>query len=148
MLPRLHFREELHADKHPGEQKRFIVYESALVLLLSVCCVCLQGTQVFLRQRRGSFVVFQEVCGNGHRREWTNQPMDGFIPHGNLHMAMSILFSGCSATKCLTFLRSFRIPSINMRTFTMIQKSYLVPAVREVYYSVVSSQCKINILSM
>ena len=50
---------------------------------------------------------------------------------------------GCSATKCLTFLRSFRIPSISMQTFTKIQKSNLVSAVCEVIIRVVCSQCKI-----
>ena len=127
-----HRAEGLCADKAPAKQRKFLVYESCLLALLSICSVCLRDTQVLLKLRRGSLVVLEAVCGKGHRREWTNQPMDGSLPHGNLQMAMGMLFSGCSPTKCLAFLRSLRVPSISMRTFNMIQKSYLVPAIREV----------------
>ena len=78
-------------------------------------------------------VVLEQICKHGHRKLWCSQPTQGNMPQGNLQLVAAILFSGCSPVKVLKCFRHFNILTIGYRTFNIIQRSYLVPAVFHVW---------------
>ena len=119
--------EELVKDKPVQEEKKFIVFESCLLALLSVCLICSMPCHVLLKYVKGSFVVVQQICAKGHSRTWSSQPLHGTLPQGNLQLAAGILFSGSSPIKVINMLRHINVLTIAYRTFNVIQSHYLLP---------------------
>ena len=55
------------------------------------------------------------------------------MPEGNLALAAGIFFSGSSAVKALNMLKFTKIQGISHATFLCIQRSYLIPATKNVW---------------
>ena len=83
----------------------------------------------------GTMVVVESVCINGHTQTWSSQPMSGKMPWDNLLCSASILFSGSSPAKAITFLRHMGVLTMSKRTYHRIQEAYLVPVVKAVWNS-------------
>jgi hypothetical protein len=49
-------------------------------------------------------VVIETICETGHQRIWRSQPLCGNAPLGNLLTAGTVVFSGASPSRFLTFL--------------------------------------------
>ena len=125
--------EELLGDNHvPNLERKFIVFESCLRMLLSLCFVCMGQCNVYLVRLVGSMVVLRQRCCNGHSREWSSQPCTGSMPYGNLCMAACVFFNGCSPVRFLNVCKHFRLSMISLRTFNLMQSNYLVLAVTNV----------------
>lgn len=72
--------------------KTYLVYESLLLLLLRKCYVC--GQVVELKtSTRGTLLVVQGSCPDGHYLCWESQPMVKGIAAGSLALSAAILFS-------------------------------------------------------
>lgn len=126
---------ELAADSSDHiRERKFMVFESCIVKLLLVCCVCLSPCRVFLKKVIGGFVAIEQRCVHGHRRIWHNQPFYGSLPSGNLLTAACIFFSG-SSQACAIFecIKTSPMATIALRTYNMIQSSYLTIAVKSVW---------------
>lgn len=122
---------ELHES--PALERKFIVYESCLRLLLAVCFLCSSPCRVIIRKVKGSWVELQQLCPNKHTRIWCSQPMHGTMPQGNMCIAAGILFAGCSPSKVLNVFKHCGVLHFTSRTFNKIQRTYLVPAVFRVW---------------
>ena len=127
--------EILRSDISPESERKFIVFESCLVALLSVCVICSLPCKVVLQYAKGSFAVIQQLCSKGHSRTWATQPMHGTLPQGNLQLAAGILFSGSSPVKVINMLKHINVLSIVYRTYNLIQSHYLLPAIFHVWKS-------------
>ena len=114
------------------QQRKFIVYESCLQILMAVCFICMLPCQVILDSCNGSMATIKAVCGRGHVRIWHTQPTLGRMPQGNLDLAAAILFSGSTASKALNMLKHMNVCTITTRTYLRLQKFYLIPAVFKV----------------
>ena len=77
----------------PSQERIFLVFESALLLLFSTCRICgLSGTpSTFLY---GTLLVIKAVCPDGHTYEWYSQPLLGEVTAANQLLSLAILFSG------------------------------------------------------
>ena len=115
-----------------GQQKKFIVFESSLHSLLSQCRVCGRSYNVTYKEH-GSLISCTMECQNGHNNEWSSQPKHHNMAWGNFLLCASILFSGSSPSKVLLFLSHFKIPAISVRTFTTIQRAYLIPCINSLW---------------
>jgi len=122
----------VNSSDHIRERK-FMVFESCLVKLLLVCCVCLSPCRVFLKKCIGSFVALEQRCVHGHKLIWHSQPFYGSVPAGNLLTAACILFSGSSPVRSLNVFRHLSMSTISLRTYNMMQSSYLTTAVKSVW---------------
>jgi solute carrier family 8 (sodium/calcium exchanger) len=121
------------------KERKFIVYESHLKSLLSLCPACAasgefnEQCRVVLDRMQGSMAVIKRYCPNGHNTEWRTQPEHGTLPFGNIAIAAGVLFSGSSPAKSLNFMRHMNLCSIGYRTYLNIQSYYLIPAVLRVW---------------
>lgn len=114
-------------------ERKFIVFESCLTALFALCALCHMPCRVILDQVLGSLVVVRQVCVNGHTKIWSSQPSHGGLPLGNLAIAAGILFSGASPVKALNTLKSIRVKSISLRTFDLMQSTYLNLSVSKIW---------------
>ena len=125
--------EELLNDVPPIKERKFIVFESCLKMLLSVCFVCLGTCKVYLLRLVGSMAVLEQVCENGHHNIWHSQPSLQSMPAGNLLIASGIFFSGSSSVRCLNMFHHLKIPTISLSTYHLMQRCYLVSSVLRVW---------------
>eukprot|EP00794_Sanderia_malayensis_P011588 gene11588-12782_t len=73
-------------------EKKFLVFESCLMTLFSICSICLGHCQDITSVIIGSCLKIRSVCINGHLRRWSSQPHHGDLPMGNFLIAASTLF--------------------------------------------------------
>ena len=108
----------------------YLVLESALVLLFSVCRFCLRCTVDVSKVTNGSFLRVTQKCSNCRRKfVWDSQSFIGCVPAGNLLTSAAILYAGAVPTKALRIFRILNCVTISLRTFFRHQKNYLQPAV-------------------
>ena len=123
----------LQENPAPTQERKFLVYESALYALMAICTICSMPCRVVLHTCKGSMVTLKATCSKcGHNRMWSSQPMTGQMPRGNLDIASAILCSGSTAAKAINMMRNMRLFTITTRTFIRIQKYYLIPAINKV----------------
>ena len=122
-------------SRHPQRERKYIVFESKLQELLSVCRVCGSNATVIRRRTIGSMVVMDSVCAvsEEHVFTWHSQPMEHNMPLGNLLISASILFSGSSPVKAVNIMKFSRIETFCLRTYYNIQGSFLLPAITSVW---------------
>ena len=103
--------------------------------LFKFCRVCLAHCKSKMKTINGTLIVVESVCVNGHSRTWSSQPLSGEMPWGNLLCSASILFSGSSPAKAISFLRHMGVLTMSKRTYHRIQEAYLIPVVSGVWKS-------------
>ena len=107
-------------DIGTSKEAKFIVYYSALILLLQHCASCAASQCVNTVKRWGtSLRVMQSCTSCGYKRTWQSQPMLGRQPAGNLHLSASILFVGGSPTQFFRALKTFSCASITERIYIL-----------------------------
>ena len=118
----------------PSESSCYIVFESALLLLFSVCRNCLSKSVEVTRTTQGSLLRIKQTCTRCHYKwEWDSQPMCGNIPAGNISLSAAILYVGALPKKALRIFRFLKFCSISTRTFFRHQREYLWPAISSVW---------------
>ncbi|KAM7301962.1 uncharacterized protein ISCGN_017479 [Ixodes scapularis] len=80
---------------------------------------------------QGSSLQVSTLCRSGHTETWCSQPVIRQKPVGNILVAAAILFTGCSIKKALRMLSSMGIASFCYKTFFIIQKAFLLPAIEK-----------------
>lgn len=119
---------KLDSKATPAEEKQFMVSESALAELLSVCRYCSGEAVALIKNTRGSMVVTNTVCLNGHVSIWKSQSCHNTLPWGNLMTATAILCSGSNSSKVLQMFQHLNMQTISSRTYNRLQTLYVSPS--------------------
>ncbi|XP_078327710.1 uncharacterized protein LOC111106332 isoform X2 [Crassostrea virginica] len=110
--------------------RKYVVSESKLMELFSICPTCSFSTLCQIKKVLGTMIKIDLSCGMcGFQRTWDSQEMIGAIPSGNMSLFAAILFSGLIPSKGLRFLDHMNVAAIALSTFHQHQKYYLHPAV-------------------
>lgn len=112
------------------KEKCYLIFESALMLLLSVCKFCGSSATTITKNTVGSLLQVSIYCENCLRSwVWRSQPLFHNVPAGNILTSAAILYSGSLPTKALQLFKILNCPTITSRTFFDHQKFYLQPAI-------------------
>lgn len=117
----------------PNEERYYIVSESSLCDLLSLCRTCHQETTPIIEYSRGTMISVVSTCKDEHISKWTSQAMHGKMPWLNLKLASAILTSGSNTSKALRCLNQANVHTMSTRTVSRLQALYTIPAVMKVY---------------
>lgn len=87
-------KNQMSSLKYPGNEKKFVVFNSNLNNLFKRCQEC--GDVVIGQKRKtvGSMLSVELVCQSGCKMTCESQPVVKRKPLGNLLLAASILFTG------------------------------------------------------
>ncbi|XP_071160693.1 uncharacterized protein [Mytilus edulis] len=118
----------LNAKATPEEQKQFLVSESALAELLSVCRYCSSEAVPVITVSKGTLIETNSICVNGHLSIWKSQSSHNSLPWSNLMTATAIMLSGCNATSVLRMFDHLNVQMFSMRTYNRLQSFYVSPA--------------------
>ncbi|CAN7981918.1 unnamed protein product [Ixodes pacificus] len=137
-------RPEGETPSSVGERK-FIVFESCLDLLLGKCQVCAAPLIHVDKSVVGCSLQVYSICRSGHVNDWCSQPIIKQKPVGSIlswhgcrrdttiPMAAAILFSGSCIKKTLRTLTSMGIVCFSYGTFFNIQKAFPLPSIEKVW---------------
>ncbi|XP_069125559.1 uncharacterized protein [Argopecten irradians] len=123
----------LASDVDIGSEKQFLVSESALNKILSVCRTCGRHCQSVIKFVKGTMICVASVCDEGHVFEWKSQTCQNSMPWSNLLVSAAVFFSGASFSKTLQLFNHMNLQMFSRRTFMNIQSGYLVPATLKVW---------------
>ncbi|KAJ4936467.1 hypothetical protein JOQ06_001059, partial [Pogonophryne albipinna] len=110
---------------------KFIVCQSQLMSLFTICPSCCGETQGNVEQQEGTYIKIKQVCAAcGYERFWQNQPMlYRNMPACNLLLSGAIHFSGCMATQTIRMLKRLGLQCISVGTFFRHQRLYTIPTI-------------------
>ena len=115
----------------PEQQRTYLVFESALMILLSTCVLCKNATSRLKKTVIGSFLRVTQYCDRCQNKYvWESRPFIGNVPAGNLFTSAAILFSGSLPSRTLHLFQILNYASIVKKTFFRHQSTFLQPAVR------------------
>ena len=99
-------------------QQTYLVFESALLLLFSICFMC-RSTYISIEKfTRGSFLCITQICSHCNNiYVWESQPYAGKIPAGNIMISAAILYTGSLPAKALRVFSSLNCATIIRKTF-------------------------------
>ena len=121
----------LDLEEHP--ERKFLVFESCLKLLLNFCSKCggtiLESTET----TSGSMLSVKMLCVNNHLTCWNSQPLIKNIAAGNLLSSAAILFSGNTFSRVAQFASFLNLKFFSHTTYYNIQKKYLFPVVNKAW---------------
>ena len=134
MLSNQSFRSDESTSSHsPRGQTLYLVFESALLSLFSLCIYCGSLTSIS-KVVIGSFLKITQTCSRcSRRRVWESQPYVGKIPAGNILTSASILYAGALPIQVLKMFRYMNLATITRKTFFRHQNKFLQPAVLSVW---------------
>jgi len=125
----------LEVTDNPMDEKYYLVSESALCELLSLCRVCDSQCIPVIEYSKGTMICTSSVCGNGHVSKWQSQSCHNRLPWGNLLLSSAIMLSGNHTSKVLRLLDHMKVKSPSARTVSRLQSAYTVPAIIEEFDS-------------
>ncbi|KAJ4922275.1 hypothetical protein JOQ06_021619, partial [Pogonophryne albipinna] len=110
---------------------KFIVCQTQLMSLFTICPSCCGETQGNVEQQEGTYIKIKQVCAAcGYERFWQNQPMlYRNMPACNLLLSGAIHFSGCMATQTIRMLKLLGLQCISVGTFFRHQRLYTIPTI-------------------
>ncbi|XP_014674792.1 PREDICTED: uncharacterized protein LOC106814924 [Priapulus caudatus] len=129
-----HFEEMIDDDKEqPHKQKKYVVFQSALLMLFTSCIMCRQENKRY-RKVRGSMVTVKTVCPScSYTHLWDSQPRIRNIPLLNILLSAAIAFTGLLPNKTLRLFKLLNIQCHAARTFFHHQRHYLHNAVSKTW---------------
>ena len=114
------------------KDRKFLVFESQLMQLFQQCHRC--GLEVKLETSiRGTLLVVNGTCPDGHVLQWQSQPMVRGMAAGNLLLSAAILLCGLTFTSIANLADVFNLAVFSERYFYRLQKEYLYPVVHTNY---------------
>ncbi|XP_010793701.1 uncharacterized protein isoform X1 [Notothenia coriiceps] len=110
---------------------KFIVCQTQLMSLFTICPSCCGETQGNVEQQEGTYIKIKQVCAAcGYERFWQNQPMlYRNMPACNLLLSGANHFSGCMATQTIRMLKLLGLQCISVGTFFRHQRLYTIPTI-------------------
>lgn len=79
-------------------------------------------------------VSLTTMCSCGHSETWDSMKCIRGTPEINLVGSGAVAFSGGSVTKFLNFMKFMRVPFVSNRTFSRIQRCFILPAIDAVWH--------------
>ncbi|KAI8517957.1 hypothetical protein Bbelb_039740 [Branchiostoma belcheri] len=129
--------EEIHLPDEsvpPQEERKYLVFHSALLQLFSLCLLCGSGKQKLRLETIGSFLSITQICTLcEHVRTWSSQPFIRNTPAGNLLISAAVLFAGAIPQQALNVFACLRLHCISARTFFRHQRMTLHLAIKNVW---------------
>ena len=120
--------EEEPTEEAVQKEKKFLVFESCLFKLLKQCRSC--GQEVELNTSvRGTLLVVNDTCPDGHVLSWQSQPLINDMGAGNLLVAAAILFCGLTFTGISNLAKLLNLAMFSESTFYRLQREYLFPVI-------------------
>ena len=119
---------KLSPESSPLDEKQFVVSESALYQILSVCQYCCSEATSYIQYTKGTLISTTSVCINGHISMWKNQPSHKSMPWSNLMTATAIMCSGVNAAKALKMFEHMSLQMFSSRTYTRLQSLHVAPS--------------------
>ena len=111
-----------------------IVFESALLLLFSVCQNCLSKSVDVKKMINGSLLCIAQICSwCYHSWVWESQPIIGNVPAGNISISAEMFFAGALPTKAIRIFNTLNCCCITPVTFFWHQKQFLHPAISRMW---------------
>ena len=99
-----------------AEERKFIVFESQLMLLFKQCRVC--GLDIELETSiRGTLLLVSGTCPDGHVLDWQSQPTVKGMAAGNLLLSAAILLCGLNFTGIANLADVFNLAMFGERYF-------------------------------
>ena len=121
---------EPESDLPVEKQQTYLVFESALLLLFSICFMCRSTYTSIEKVTIGSFLCIKQICSHCNNIYiWESQPYVGKIPAGNILISAAILYTGSLPAKAIRVFHSLNCATITRKTFFRHQKSFLQPAI-------------------
>ncbi|XP_075554942.1 uncharacterized protein LOC142587666 isoform X1 [Dermacentor variabilis] len=115
------------------EERKFIVFESSLDELLSVCPLCSHPCRAIDKTVKGILLQVTRMCINHHVSTWATQPIINWKAAGSLLLSAAVFFSGCKASKFYRALRSVGVACSSDKTHFRVQNAFVIPAVTKVW---------------
>ncbi|XP_037516619.1 uncharacterized protein LOC119393581 [Rhipicephalus sanguineus] len=116
----------------PSAEKQYIVFESCLMELFSMCTVC-QASCKAETTLYGSLLQVETTCACGHKSCWLSQPKVSNRALGGMLLCAAICFSGASPEKVLRLLKQANIQVPSTRTYYSYQGALFQPAIQRVW---------------
>ena len=117
---------EPESDIPVEKQQTYLVFESALLLLFSICVMCRSTYTSTEKFTIGSCLQSKQICSNcNNNYVWESQPYVGKIPAGNILISVAILYTGSLPAKALQVFSSLNCATITRKTFFRHQKVFL-----------------------
>ena len=116
---------EPESDVPVEKQQTYLIFESALLMIFSICFMCRSTYTSIEKITIGSFLRIKQIyhhCSNKYVRE--SQPYVGKIPVGNILISAAILYTGSLPAKALRVFRSLNCAIITRKTFFGIKKLF------------------------
>ncbi|VDI11931.1 Hypothetical predicted protein, partial [Mytilus galloprovincialis] len=113
----------------PVEEKYYMVSETALFQLLSVCRECNNRCIPIIEFSRGTMISTSSVCAFGHVYKWKSKNCHERLPWGNLLLASAIMFSGNNTAKIVRLFDQMKLKGISERSVRRLQTAYTSCAV-------------------
>lgn len=127
-------QEEEEKTNSPHRERKFIVFESALMELFTTCKACAAKSSILKKRTVGTLLVVETICTIcDFNYSWSSQPTENGMPLGNLIVSAGILFSGSSPVKALNMLRFSKIETFCLRTYYNIQSLFLLPTINRIW---------------
>lgn len=118
----------------PEKQTTFLVFESALMTLLNICCFCAASSVKIRKIVIGSFLRVIQSCQKCKKtRTWESQPFIGAIPAGNVLTSAAILYAGALPKQALRVFNVLNCCTITPKTFFRHQTRFLQPAIQSIW---------------
>jgi solute carrier family 8 (sodium/calcium exchanger) len=119
-----------HQGRNLVQERKYIVFETELLKLFSICPACNELCSAAVKRQDGSLIEVQQQCHScDFTREWLSQPYVRRMPAGNLILSSALLLTGALPAKTLRVLKFANIASISRSTYHRHQEAYLAPAV-------------------
>ncbi len=117
----------------PHDKTIFLVFWSCLLPLLQRCLHCSSPASITKYFRKGTMVIVDLFCINGHTTKWYSQPLSRGMATGNMMISAGILFCGSTFQRMKELTEIANIAFLSYQTFCKIQKRLLFPAIHRVY---------------
>jgi hypothetical protein len=88
---------KLSPESSPLDEKQFVVSESPLYQILSICQYCCSEATPYIQYTKGTLISTTSVCINSHISMWKRQPSHNSMHWSNLMTATAIMCSGVNA---------------------------------------------------
>ena len=126
--------DDISTASSPRNQLKFLVFESSLLLLFSVCIFCGYPSTSIKKTVVGTFLRITQKCKKCFEiRVWESQPYIGKVPAGNVLLSAAILFVGALPARALRLFNVLNCPTISRKSFFRHQSHYLQPAIHFVW---------------
>ncbi|XP_074648915.1 uncharacterized protein LOC141904248 [Tubulanus polymorphus] len=115
------------------DQTKFIVYQSALLILFQFCSIC-KGENLVSKSVSSTCLTVRTQCKLcNHRTTWKSEPSIKGIPVTSILLSVGILLTGSLTAKVIRLFNFIKIQCLSTRTVYNHHSKYIHAAIRQVW---------------